>query len=243
MDENIDNLIDILFHLEIEGTYFYQDEENKDDYFIAYRLIVIASNQDNEDCEGEIGFYLKSEMSDDNLIFTYVEPDSEPQRIVGVPEIQHLEFENSLGWLLEDTNIVDAVEFLKNMKTINFEDLKSANSYDKNNYKSSIFEKDYNLSKIENDEKKIKNNKREITELLFEASIYKLSNPELALNKIDNVIALEVIDKTENAFSYLIRAEIFIKLNNIENAKKDLEMALKFEPDNEKTKRLLITLK
>ena len=78
---------------------------------------------------------------------------------------------------------------------------------------------------------------------MFEASIYKLSNPELALNKIDNVIALEIIDKTENAFSYLIRAEIFIKLNNIENAKIDLEMALKFEPDNEKAKRLLITLK
>ena len=39
-------------------------------------------------------------------------------RIVGVPEIQYLEFENSLGCLLEDTKIEDAIEFLKNMKTV-----------------------------------------------------------------------------------------------------------------------------
>lgn len=243
MDENIENLKDILFHLEIEGTYFYQDEENKDDYFIAYRLIVISSDQDNEDFEYEIHDCIKSEMSDDNLIFTYLEPDSELHRIVGAPEIEYLEFENSLGRLLEDTIIIDAVEFLKNMKTINFSDLKSSNLYDKNNYKSSIFEKDYNLSKIENDKKKIKNNKKEITRLLFEASIYKISNPELALNKIDKAIELEIMHKSESADSYITRAEIFIKLNNIENSVKDLEMGLKLDPDNEKAKRLLITLK
>jgi antitoxin component YwqK of YwqJK toxin-antitoxin module len=122
--------------LEIEGTYFYQEEENKDDYFIAYRLIVIASDQDNEDLEFEIHDYLKSVLSDENLIFTYIETYSEPQKIVGVPEIQYYEFENSLGWLLEDTNIVDAIAYLKNIKTVNFNDLKSANLYDKKNFKN-----------------------------------------------------------------------------------------------------------
>ena len=135
MDENIDNLKDILFHLEIEGTYFYQDEVNKDDYFIAYRLIVIASDQDNEDCEGEIGFHLKSEMSDDYLIYTYVGENSEPHRIIGLPEIEYFEFENGVGTLLEKINIVDAVEFLKNMKTINFKELISENLYNKKNFK------------------------------------------------------------------------------------------------------------
>ena len=130
------DLKDILFHLELEGTYYYKDEDNKDDYFIAYRLIVIASDQDQEDCEFEIHDYIKSEMADENLIFTYVGPDSETERIIGVPEIEDLEFENSVGSLLEDTNIEDAIEFLKNMKTINFKDLISKNLYDKKNFKS-----------------------------------------------------------------------------------------------------------
>ena len=153
MDENIENLKDILFHLEIEGTYFYQDEENKDDYFIAYRLIVIASDQDIEDCEGEIGFRLKSEMYDDYLIFTYVGENSEIHRIVGVPKIEYLEFENSIGTLLENTNIVDAIEFLKNMKTINFEDLISESLYNKKNFKhvksNKIEEADSNKTIVE----------------------------------------------------------------------------------------------
>ena len=101
-----------------------------------YRLIVIASDQDEEDFEFEIHDCLKSELSDDNLIFTYVGPDSETERIIGVPEIEDLEFENSVGMLLEDTNIVDATEFLKNIKTIDFKDLISKNLYDKKNFKS-----------------------------------------------------------------------------------------------------------
>ena len=137
-NDNINDLKDILFHLELEGTYYYQDEDNKDDYFIAYRLFVIASDQDQEDFEFEIHDCLKSELSDDNLIFTYVGPDSETERIIGVPEIEDLEFENSVRILLEDTNIVDAIEFLKNMKTINFKDLISKNLYDKKNFKSVI---------------------------------------------------------------------------------------------------------
>ena len=136
--DKINDLKDILFHLELERTYFYQDEDNKDGYFIAYRLIVIASDQDEEDFEFEIHNCLKSELSDDNLIFTYVGPDSETERIIGVPEIEDLEFENSVGMLLEDTNIVDAIEFLRNIKTIDFKDLISKNLYDKKNFKSVI---------------------------------------------------------------------------------------------------------
>lgn len=135
---NQENINDILFHLELEGTYFYQDEDNKDGYFIAYRLIVIASDQDQEDFEFEIHNCLKSELSDDNLIFTYVGPDSETHRIIGVPEIEYCEFENSVGMLLEDTIIVDAIEFLKNMKTIEFKDLISRNLHNKKNFKSVI---------------------------------------------------------------------------------------------------------
>jgi len=135
-EDNINDLKDVLFNLEIEGTYFYQDEENKDDYFIANKLFVIVSDQDYEDCEGEISFHLKSEMSDDYLLFTYVGENAEPHRIIGLPEIEYFEFENGVGTLLEKTNIADAVEFLKNLKTINFKELISENLYNKKNFKN-----------------------------------------------------------------------------------------------------------
>ena len=241
-DDNMNDLKEVLFNMELEGYYYYQDEENKDDYFIAYQLIVIASNQDDEDCEFELLDYIKTSLSDDNLIFTDVGVNSETHRIVGLPEIEYFEFENGNYTLLEDINIVEAIDFLRNIKTIKFKDLKSNNVYDKKNYKHSIFEIDYNLSKIEN-EKKIKNNKKKITALLFEAIIYKISNPELALNKIDKAIGLEIIDNTENAYSYFIRAEIFIKLNNNEKAIEDLEKILKLEPGFEKAIQLLESLK
>jgi hypothetical protein len=32
------DLKDILFHLELEGTYFYEDEDNKNEYFILLKL-------------------------------------------------------------------------------------------------------------------------------------------------------------------------------------------------------------
>ena len=35
-DDNFDYLKDVLFHLELEGTYYYPDEDNKNNYFIAY---------------------------------------------------------------------------------------------------------------------------------------------------------------------------------------------------------------
>jgi len=41
-EDNINDLKEVIFNLELEGTYFYQDEENKDDYFIANKLFVIV---------------------------------------------------------------------------------------------------------------------------------------------------------------------------------------------------------
>lgn len=134
-EDNINDLKEVIFDLVLEGTYYYPDEEKKDDYFIAYHLVVIVSNQDYEDCEFEIHDCLKSELSYENLIFTNVGPDSETYRIIEVPEIDYFEFENGSYTLLDDTNIVDAVEFLKNMKTINFKELISENLYNKKNFK------------------------------------------------------------------------------------------------------------
>ena len=237
-EEIINNLKDVLFHLQLEGTYYYQDEENEDDYFIAYQLIVITSDQDDEDCEFELIDYIKSKIDDENLIFTHVGENSETHRIVGLPEIENFNFENGNYTLLHDTNIVDAIEFLRNMKTINFSDLKSNNVYDKNNFKSVIYKTDFNLSKV----KKVKNNKKEIFKLLFNATILKLTNLELALFNIDKAIELEIIDKTESAFSYTIRAEINLKLNKKENAIEDLKKALKLDSNDKKARDLLDTM-
>lgn len=135
-EENINDLKEIIFNLVLEGTNYYPDEEKKDDYFIAYHLVVIVSDQDYEDCEFEIHDCLKSELSFENLIFTNVGPDSETYRIIEVPEIEYFEFENGSYTLLDDTNIADAVEFLKNMKTINFNELISKNLYNKKNFKN-----------------------------------------------------------------------------------------------------------
>jgi hypothetical protein len=235
----INELNDVIFNLELEGTYYYQDEENEADYFIAYQLIVITSNQDDEDCEFELLDYIKTALSDEDLIFTHVGANSETHRIVGLPEIELFEFENGNYTLLHDTNIVDVIEFLRNMKTINFSDLKSNNVYDKNNFKTVIYKTDFNLSKV----KKVKNNKKEIFKLLFNATILKLTNLELALFNIDKAIELEIIDKTESAFSYTIRAEINLKLSNKEKAIEDLKKALELDPNETKTIKLLESLK
>lgn len=152
-EENINDLKEIIFNLVLEGTNYYPDEEKKDDYFIAYHLVVIVSDQDYEDCEFEIHDCLKSELSFENLIFTNVGPDSETYRIIEVPKIEYFEFENGSYTLLDDTNIVDAVEFLKNMQTINFKELKSENLYNKKNFKhvksNKIEEADSNKTIVE----------------------------------------------------------------------------------------------
>ena len=93
-EEIINNLKDVLFHLQLEGTYYYQDEENEVDYFIAYQLIVITSDQDDEDCEFELLDYIRSEIDDENLIFTHVGENSETHRVVGLPEIEYIELYN-----------------------------------------------------------------------------------------------------------------------------------------------------
>ena len=133
--DNFDYLKDILFHLELEGTYFYKNEDNKNEYFIAWKLVVITSDVEDEDLEFEIHDCIKSEFPDDNLIFTYVGANSEPHRIIELPEIEYWEFENSVGTLLENTNIVDAIEYLKNMRTISFTSLKSNKTDDIKNFK------------------------------------------------------------------------------------------------------------
>jgi tetratricopeptide (TPR) repeat protein len=229
----------VIFNLELEGTYYYQDEEKKDDYFIAYRLIVKVSNQDDEDCEFELIDYIKSELSDENLIFTDVGTNSESHRIIELPEIDYFEFENGSYILLEETNIVNAIDFLKNIKTINFKDLKSNNVYDKKNFKSAIYKTDFNLYK----EKKRKNNKKEITKLLINATLLHLTNLELALFNIDKAIELEIIDETESAFSYAIRAKINLKLSNKEKAIEDLKKALELDPNETAAINLLESLK
>lgn len=134
-NDKINDLKDVLFHLQLEGTYYYQDEVNEDDYFIAYQLVVITSDQDDEDCEWEIIECLQETLSDEDLIFTDVGANSETHRIIGLPEIEFFEFENGNFTLLDNTNIVDAIEFLKNMKTINFNSLKSSKPDDIKNFK------------------------------------------------------------------------------------------------------------
>jgi hypothetical protein len=133
-EDNFDYLKDILFHLELEGTFFY-DENNEKEYFIAWKLVVKTSDVEDEDLEFEIHDIIKSEFPDDDLIFTYVGANSEPNRFIGLPEIEYWEFENSVGTLLEDTNLEDSIKFLKNMRTINFNSLKSSKPNDINNFK------------------------------------------------------------------------------------------------------------
>ncbi len=134
MNEN--NYDDVLINIQLEGNYFYENEDNLNDYFIAYQLVLIATDQDNEDCEGELYNRLKSEINEENLIFTCVGPNSETQRIIGLPEIEYFEFENSNYTILENATIFEAIDFINNIKTIDFNNLKSKNLYNKKNYKS-----------------------------------------------------------------------------------------------------------
>lgn len=141
-----EDLKDVIFNLDIEGTIFYPNEENKNDFFIAWAMSVITIDQDEEDCEFEILDIIKSELSDDKLIFANLGPNYETYRIVGLPEIQYFEFESSMSSLIAETNIKAAIEFLKNLKTINFSDLKSENNnfkFIKSNETEVIIEKTY----------------------------------------------------------------------------------------------------
>jgi hypothetical protein len=130
-EEKYDDLKDVIFNLDIEGTIFYPNEDNQNDFFIAWAMSVITIDEDDQDCEFKILDIIKSELSDDKLIFANLGPNYETYRIVGLPEIQYFEFESSMSSLIADTNIKAAIEFLTNLKTINFSDLKSKN----NNFK------------------------------------------------------------------------------------------------------------
>ena len=134
-NDNMNDLNEVLFSLQLEGTYYYQDEENEADYFIAYQLIVIVSDEYSDDAEFEIYECLQVALNDENLIFTDVGENSETYRIIGLPEIEFFEFENGNFTLLDNTNIEDAIEFLINMKTINFNGLKSVRTDDIKNFK------------------------------------------------------------------------------------------------------------
>jgi antitoxin component YwqK of YwqJK toxin-antitoxin module len=145
-EEKYDDLKDVIFNLDIEGTIFYPNEDNQNDFFIAWAMSVITIDEDDQDCEFKILDIIKSELSDDKLIFANLGPNYETYRIVGLPEIQYFEFESSMSSLIADTNIKAAIEFLTNLKTINFSDLKSKNNnfkFIKTNETEVIIEKTY----------------------------------------------------------------------------------------------------
>lgn len=121
---------DIIFNLTLEGYRL----EFSNDYIIAYRMSVIARNEEDEDFEFEIHDFIKSEMNDQKLIFSISSKDSEIFRIIDIPEIENLEFENGNFTLLENANINLAIEFLKNIQTIKYSKLHEVyNNQNKNN--------------------------------------------------------------------------------------------------------------
>lgn len=133
IDEN-----EILFDLCIEGTYFYEDELEVDKYFIAYLMFIEPSYQEEKDDEEnayiyDIGLEICSELTKEiekvckeKLLFTSVANSNfDYYRITGFPEFEHSEYQNGVGTLVSDIKWDEAIEFIKNMETINFSDLKS----------------------------------------------------------------------------------------------------------------------
>ena len=98
-------------------------------------MSVIARNEEDEDFEFEIHDFIKSEMNDQKLIFSISSKDSEIFRIIDIPEIENLEFENGNFTLLENANINLAVEFLKNIQTIKYSKLFEVYCNQNKNYK------------------------------------------------------------------------------------------------------------
>ena len=133
-------LDDIIVNVILEASNFYLNEEDENDYFVAYRLLVIP-NEECEDMEGELNLKIQEELIDENLVFTLIGDNFEPFRIVDLPNIYSCNFENSTSFLLDDEKFIDAVKYIKDIKTISFKDLKSNNQYDENNYKTSVIEK------------------------------------------------------------------------------------------------------
>ncbi|WP_353085064.1 hypothetical protein [Flavobacterium sp.] len=124
----------------LEASNFYLNEEDENDYFVAYRLLVIP-NEDSEDMEGDLNWKMQEELSSEHLIFTWIGDNIEPFRIVDLPNIYWSDFENSTTFLLDDEKFIDAVKYIKDIKTISFKDLKSNDKYDEKSYKTCVIEK------------------------------------------------------------------------------------------------------
>lgn len=85
--------------------------------------------------EGELNLKIQEELSAEHLIFTWIGDNIEPFRIVDLPNIYWCDFENSTTFLLDDEKFIDAVKYIKDIKTISFKDLKSTYKYDKKTIK------------------------------------------------------------------------------------------------------------
>ena len=72
---------------------------------------------------------------------------------------------------------------------------------------------------------------------------YYLENYELAIESSNRCIELDNINNSQNPEHYTTRAKINIKLNNLENASKDLKIAIKLDSDFEEATQLLESLK
>jgi hypothetical protein len=62
----------------------------------------------------------------------------EHYRIVDLPNIVWSNFENSTSFLLDNVRFIDAVKYIKDIKTISFNNLKSNNPFDKKIFKTSV---------------------------------------------------------------------------------------------------------
>lgn len=135
-----ESLDEIIVNVILEASNFYLDEEDENDYFVAYRLLVIP-NEDSEDMEGELNWKMQEELLDENLVFTMIGDNFEHYRIVDLPNIVWSNFENSTSFLLDDIRFIDAVKYIKDIKTISFNNLKSNDKYDEKSYKTCVIEK------------------------------------------------------------------------------------------------------
>jgi hypothetical protein len=100
---------------------------------------LVIPNEDSEDMEGELNWKMQEELSDEYLIFTMIGAENfEHYRIVDLPNIVWSNFENSTSFLLDNVRFIDAVKYIKDIKTISFNNLKSNNPFDKKIFKTSV---------------------------------------------------------------------------------------------------------
>jgi surface protein len=110
---------DFEIYLMTEGTNFsYENDNGEEMIFEAERVIVECS--DNEDLESDVMDALG------NLILTSKGKSFEPHLISDLPDILDSEFTNSVGNLHNEplTSIQEAVDFIKNLKSISFKSIK-----------------------------------------------------------------------------------------------------------------------